>query len=350
MKRGAWALRRLFAVLLMVAGTGPALGQSLEAGVNPGYHEPPDWFKASFLDLPEDVAEARGEGKRLMLYFYQDGCPYCGKLIDDNFGRADIERTTRRHFEVLAINMWGDRQVTGLDGETMSEKAYARKLGVKFTPTLIFLDEQGRGVLRIDGYYQPDRFHHALRYAAEAAPGGESLRAYLARVEGEDEKARMEALPDEPFFMDPPYLLDRRAGTAEQPLLVLFESRSCSVCRELHDDILQRPETRALLERFEVVRLDRTADTPVLTPTGERTTAAAWARELGIDYEPGLVFFNRGGEEVFRVAAYLRAFHFQSVLDYVASGAYREEPEFQRFVQERAEHLEEQGVEVELWE
>ncbi|HKJ75863.1 MAG TPA: thioredoxin fold domain-containing protein, partial [Gammaproteobacteria bacterium] len=121
MKRWPMTFGGLLAVLLVgVAGPGAAVAEpeSLEGGVNPGYHEPPAWFKASFLDLPEDVAEARDGGKRLMLYFYQDGCPYCAKLIDDNFGRSDIEQTARRNFEVVAINMWGDRQVTGLDGET----------------------------------------------------------------------------------------------------------------------------------------------------------------------------------------------------------------------------------------
>ena len=41
---------------------------------NPGYHEKPDWFKQSFLDIREDVQEASGEGRRVLLYFYQDGC------------------------------------------------------------------------------------------------------------------------------------------------------------------------------------------------------------------------------------------------------------------------------------
>ena len=332
--------------LLLVAGPGPVLAEQLEGGVNPGYQEPPEWFKASFLDLQEDVAEADAAGKRLLLYFYQDGCPYCAKLIEDNFGRAAIEKTTRRHFDVIAINMWGDRPVTDLDGEALSEKGYARKMGIKFTPTLVFFDEAGRRVLRIDGYYHPERFHHALRYAAQAEPDGERFRTYLARVA---EPSGAAELPDEPFFMDPPYLLDRRAGRAERPLLVLFEGPDCAVCDELHGDILQRPRTRALIRQFDVVRLDRTSDRPVLTPAGGKTTAAAWARDLGIDYAPALVFFDRGGEEVFRVAAYLKAFHFQSALDYVASGTYRQQPEFQRFIQERAEHLEAQGEEVDIW-
>ena len=53
--------------------------------VKPGYHEKPAWFKESFLNLREDVEEAKENNKRVLLYFYQDGCPYCAKLLQDNF-------------------------------------------------------------------------------------------------------------------------------------------------------------------------------------------------------------------------------------------------------------------------
>ena len=37
----------------------------------------PTWFKESFLDFEGDIAEAAVQGKRLVLYGYQSGCPYC---------------------------------------------------------------------------------------------------------------------------------------------------------------------------------------------------------------------------------------------------------------------------------
>ena len=61
-------------------------------------------------------------------------------------------------------------------------------------------------------------------------------------------------------------------------------------------------------------------------------------------------YFNDKGEEVFRVDAYLKAFHIQSVMDYVASGAYKNQSNFQRYIDERAERLREQGIEVDLME
>ena len=62
-----------------------------------------------------------------------------------------------------------------------------------------------------------------------------------------------------------------------------------------------------------------------------------WARDLKIDLYPTVVFFDARGKEAFRFDGYLRPFHIESAFDYVASGAYGREPQFQRFVQARAE-------------
>ena len=121
-----------------------AAAEQLAAGmVNPGYQEKPDWFANSFLDIREDISEAQDAGKRVLLYFYQDGCPYCKKLLETNFALQDTVTRTRENYEVIAINMWGDREVTDVSGKLTTEKEFSRALRVMFTPTLLFMDEQG---------------------------------------------------------------------------------------------------------------------------------------------------------------------------------------------------------------
>jgi thioredoxin-related protein len=75
---------------------------------------------------------------------------------------------------------------------------------------------------------------------------------------------------------------------------------------------------------------------------------AGWARELNLQYAPSLVFFDASGREVFRTEAWLRSFHIQSAMDYVASGSYLEQPAFQRYLSARADALEAQGIHVDL--
>ncbi|MDH5778396.1 MAG: thioredoxin fold domain-containing protein, partial [Gammaproteobacteria bacterium] len=161
---------RASVILILIAGLLSITAHAKEdaaldaAMVNPGYHEKPQWFKQSFLDIKEDIEEANANGKRLLLYFYQDGCPYCAKLLQDNFGQRKISKKAQNYFDVIAINMWGDREVTWIDGNLSTEKDISARMRVMFTPTMLFLDEKGGVALRVNGYYAPDKFEAALDF------------------------------------------------------------------------------------------------------------------------------------------------------------------------------------------
>jgi thioredoxin-related protein len=319
-------------------------GALQEGLVNPGHVDKPGWFKSSFLDLREDVAEASGANKRVLLYFYQDGCPYCEKLINTNFAQRDIEEKTRQHFDVVAINMWGDATLTDVEGREVTEKQFAVGLKVQFTPTLLFLDESGKVVLRTNGYYPPHKFIVALDYVLEKREKALRFTDYLAARQPQQSSGRLHRSKD---YLQPPYNLQRRHG--DKPLLVLFEQQDCSSCDEMHGEALRRIESVQLLKQFDVVLLDIWSQQPLTDPNGRRINTNAWVKELGIQYAPSMLFIDDMGDEVFRTEAYLRPFHTQSALEYVASEGYKTQPEFQRYVQQRADHLREQGIEVDLW-
>lgn len=304
----------------------------------------PPWFTESFLDFREDIRDAARDGRRLLIYFGQDGCPYCQQLMLTNFSQRAIVDKTRRHFVAVALNLWGDREVTWLDGQTMREKDLGRTLQVQFTPTLLFFDEKGEVVVRLNGYYPPNRFAAVLDYVAAKKEHQEPLADFLARTAKDAASARLHA---QPFFLKAPYDLRRTPGG--KPLLALFESAYCATCDEMHREGFARSDVAALLARFDVVQFALGSPTPLTTPDGRTTTAGALARELRVAYTPTLVFFDTRGIEVFRIDAYLRPFHLASSLDYVASGAYITEPSFQRFIQARAERLRARGERIDLW-
>jgi thioredoxin-related protein len=315
---------------------------------NPGYHAKPSWFKNSFLDIREDVAEAADADKRLILYFYQDGCPYCEKLLRENFGDREIVKTTREGFDVIAINMWGDREVTGLDGTPTTEKRFAAELGVQYTPTMLLLDEEGRTVLRIDGYFPPHQFHQGLRYVAlNREQSGETFPDFYRRQQSTAATGKLHT--EAGFLSQPLRLADNRADS-QQPLVVMFEQPVCAACDELHRDILQRDEVAESLDAFDGAVVDAFSSELVQTPDGREIPLRDWSDELEIIYTPSLVFFDADGNEVFRTEAYLKAFHIQGALEYVASGAYRSEPSFQRFLQAHTAELEARGVEIDMME
>ena len=330
---------RAFLACLLCAACLAARAQS------PHAIEIPKWFTETFLDFRDDIRDAAREHKRLMVYIGQDGCPYCKALMEVNFTQPDIVAKTRRDFVAIALNLWGDREVTWTDGRTMPEKELAKVLKVRYTPTLLFFDEQGAIVLRLNGYSPPASFRVALDYASLPGERREPYTDYLARRTG---AAKRGAGAAEPFLERGPPDLPRilRAG---KPLLVLYEYDGCHDCEQLRREGFSRPEVRELLARFSVVGLDLAGTRKVVTPAGESTDERRWARALEVVYAPTLVFFDAAGREVFRSEGYLKPFHLASTLDYVASGAYRGEPDFQRYVQARAEGLRARGRTVELW-
>lgn len=263
--------------------------------------EPPAWFAPSFLDIREDVAEAARDGKRLMVYFHQDGCPYCKRLVEVNFRDPRIVAKMRGAFLSIDINIFGDREVTWTDGRRMPEKRFAALLKVQFTPTLVFFDEKAEIAHRINGYLPPEEFLAALDKAVA-----------------------------------PPADLRRPPGA--KPLAVLLLKPACDACDEMQRHFA-RPEVRRQLERLELVKLAHPAE--VLTASGRATLRA--------EYLPALVFLEPGGREVFRTEAYLRPFHLAASLEYVASGAYSGEPSFQRFLHAKTERMRSRGERVDLW-
>ncbi|HEX6828651.1 MAG TPA: thioredoxin fold domain-containing protein, partial [Burkholderiales bacterium] len=302
--------------------------------------EIPGWFKESFLDFPDELRDAAAANKRLLLYFGQDGCPYCRELMQVNFARKDIADATRARFDAIALSIWGDREVTWTDGRKRTEKEFASLLKVQFTPTILFLDERGEVVLRLNGYYPPHKFAAALDFASGKSPPGMSYADYLREAAAEPASGR---LHEEPFFATPPFDLKRLRLASRKPVAVLFEQKDCAPCDELHARGFRDPAAAALLTEFEWVRLDLFGPAPVTAFDGKSTTEAQWGRDLKAAYTPTVVFFDAAGKEVFRIEAYLKPFHLASSLDYVASGAYRGEPNFQRFIQGRAQRLREQG-------
>jgi len=65
---------------------------------------------------------------------------------------------------------------------------------------------------------------------------------------------------------------------------------------------------------------------------------------------PAIIFFDgNGGKEVMRIDAQMRSFHIQSVFDYVLTGTYKTEANFQRYISARADKIRATGVDVDIW-
>lgn len=149
------------------------------------------WFSVTFRDMAEDIAAAREEGKRLAIVFEQRGCVYCANMHEKLLSDPEVRDFIEANFKVVQYNMFGDEEVTDLDGETLSEKTAARKWGVVFTPTILFLpDEAAAGkttaeaaVATMPGAFGKWTFLHMFQWVSEKGyEGDEHFQKYHARM------------------------------------------------------------------------------------------------------------------------------------------------------------------------
>ena len=278
----------------------------------------PDWFKDSFLDITEDVEDAKDEDKHLMLYMHLSGCPYCYKMIEEGFKNSTNTQIIKDNFDVVAINIKGDKEISLNENLTMTEAEVRDHYKVNFTPTIVFLDQNNHLVYKVNGYRSPQNFKHALDFVSSRSYQQMSLAQFISN---QDRRKRY-TLRAHDSFQDISDLSKKR----QKPLLVLFEDQYCVLCDRLHEGHLNNPEIIQLLDLFDVVRLDAESNQPIIDVDGNSTTAKQFANKLSLNYRPGIVMFDQG-KEVMRIDALLYSYHFAGHLRYIGERHYLQYPE-----------------------
>ena len=319
--------------------------------------EYPEWFAPTFYDLPGDLDDAVSRGKRgIALFFSAETCLHCVAMARSTFQDPDIVRRLSGQFDVIAIDVFSDVEMTALDGETYRARELSERERATFTPTLMFFDASGERMLRFVGFADAERMHVILDYLESDAWREQSLRDFAAALieadasgapSGTATTASAAAISG---FQQPPADLAAQRQANPRPALVLFERHDCEECRRLRMHILEHPEVQEVLTGFHVLQLNSDEDGTAVLPDGRFGTAEALAAQLDLAHRPGLVFFAEEGEEAFRMDSswlidhsgqlsddpgrYLLA-SFLARLDYVASGAYRDWPQYQRWRAQR---------------
>ncbi|RLA08870.1 MAG: thioredoxin [Gammaproteobacteria bacterium] len=288
----------------------------------------PDWFKHSFLNLPEDIIEAKKDKKKgIIVYFGQRFCPYCKTLMEVNWRKPDIVKYTRDNFDVIALSIWGNKEVVLPDGTKTTEREYAIRNNANFTPSLIFYDVSGKQTLMLRGYYPPYKFLAALEYVVGEHYKQESLASFMLRA-NPPPKFEIGDLNEQDFFTKAPFMLDRSRFKAQKPLAVFFEQKDCYACDVLHSKPLSDKNTKKLLDKFEIIQVDTNDRTPIVIPGGQKINVQQWAQNLQIFYTPTIVFFDEMGVEIIRVESVAHLYRIQNVLKFVIDKTYLVYPNF----------------------
>ena len=122
----------------------------------------------SFLSKETNLAAlqktASAKGKGIALLFEKPHCATCSELHEKSFSDRDVVKRLADAFEVVQIDAFGKRQMTHMSGARMSEAGLAEKLGIRYLPTIIFTDKDGKTMLTLDNYIHAAHFSALVTY------------------------------------------------------------------------------------------------------------------------------------------------------------------------------------------
>lgn len=173
-----------------------------------------------------------------------------------------------------------------------------------------------------------------------------------------------DGLHKQPFFSDT--FLDMAEDLADataqgKDLMIIIEQFGCPYCREMHEVNFEREDIVSYIEEhYLVVQLNMWGSREVTDFDGEAMEEKDLVRKWFVSFTPTTLLFawddpdtppaNMREALAFMMPRYFKPFHHISGLEYVATDGYKSEPNFQRWLQAKADHMREQGLEVDLWD
>ena len=296
----------------------------------------PPWFKQSFLDLRDDLDDARQTGKRgIIVFLSQKNCNHCQAFIDTTLSDPVILKRVQKNYEVIALDIFNDLELTDIDGSVNTIKNFADKERARFTPALLFYGVEGKRLLKIIGFYPPEKFNRVLDYIADGDYQRETLSQYLQK--DRTGSGQQEIQYDYTLFSKPPYVLDRTRFKGQQPLLILFESPNCNPCQRFHQWVLNDKNVRRLMPDFETVQLNSLDNaSKVKLPSGRYLTPQQWSKELQLAYDYSVIFFDENGVEVHRLDAETGRDRMSGSMQYVLEKSYLRHEQFLQWRKENS--------------
>ena len=116
-----------------------------------------------FLQPPYDLPALQKNKKTTAVFFEQGNCHACDLLHSGPLAREETIAEMEQ-MNVIQLNMWSDTKVTTPKGRQTTAKKWARKLDIFYAPSIVFFDEKGNEIIRLDSVTQFYRLYGVLEY------------------------------------------------------------------------------------------------------------------------------------------------------------------------------------------
>lgn len=148
----------IIATALLAAACGPAGSYTSDAPA-------PEirWSSIDGVWAPDASPE-----RRVLVNVYTEWCEFCRKMDSDVYPDSAVRRVVAEHFMTVGLNADSDR-IVRFKGQEFTERALARRLGVRSYPTMVFMEPDGTVILQTNGFMPTDDYVRMLTYIGSQA-------------------------------------------------------------------------------------------------------------------------------------------------------------------------------------
>ncbi len=132
----------------------------------------------SWKSFDEGASLAVQQKKKMLVDIYTDWCGWCKKMDKEVYPDAKVKSVLESKFVVVKLNAESDNKIR-YQGSSMSQREFARTVGVTGYPATLFFDENLKPITLLPGYVKADNFAQIVAYIGENHYKNKSYQDYL---------------------------------------------------------------------------------------------------------------------------------------------------------------------------
>jgi thioredoxin-related protein len=149
--------RTLFLLLPLAAALPAAAWSDMEEEAAP--NDASAVVIPEITDLRAEATLARKERLPILVMFSSDYCPYCTAMKNDFLKPMMYSGDYDRKILFRMVKLTAGKSIVDFDGNPVNVYDFAERYKVRVTPTLVFIDYQGKGMApKMVGMTTPDFF------------------------------------------------------------------------------------------------------------------------------------------------------------------------------------------------
>lgn len=147
---------------------------------NVGFADPPPDYP--FLQYDVALKSAQQQNKKIFVYYGRYGCGFCDKTNKKSFSDPALKKLYTAHYILAYVDAESGKRMVLPNGERITEMELGARLKAKVTPVFIYMDAEGKPLLKVPGFQTVQDFIKYDQYIHDGHYKNQALDQFLSQT------------------------------------------------------------------------------------------------------------------------------------------------------------------------